>query len=220
MRSPMRRSEQAQAGFSLIELLAVVGIIAIMAAVSLPSIGRFIRNYRIKAGTQQVAGELQTARNKAISKNANLGVVFAIVSSTQYGYAVEDDLNPQAGLPHPWTSVATEGGGSWTALIADPVQSGPLRTLPLNLQCDSPANCTWPTSPGPAPTDWGLRLRRMGGACQFGGGCGPTPPTPPAYANYVAFAADGSATICLLETVTNLRRAVSVSSGGRISVQP
>jgi prepilin-type N-terminal cleavage/methylation domain-containing protein len=210
-------ADRRDAGFSLVELLAVVAIIAIMAAVALPSIARYVRNYRIKAATQQVAGELQSARMKAISKNVNLGVVFAIVSNTQYGYAVEDDLNPQRAIP--WTSVATEGGSSWTALIADPAQAGPLRTLPLNLQFDSPANCNWPAT-GAAPNDWGIRFSRLGGACKFGGGCGPTPPSPPAYTNYVFFAADGTATICLRETVTNLRRAVIVASGGRILGQP
>ena len=45
---------------------------------------------RIKGATQQVAGEIQAARNKAISKNVNLGVVFVTLSPTTYQWAVED----------------------------------------------------------------------------------------------------------------------------------
>jgi prepilin-type N-terminal cleavage/methylation domain-containing protein len=215
-------ADRRDAGYSLIELLLVVAIIVILAAISLPNIGQYIRNFRIRGASQQVAGEIQTARMKAISKNVNLGVVFAAVSATEYRYAVEDDLNPQGGAPHPWGIVAAEGGpGGWPTLLTDPAQSGPLRTLPVGVVFDSPVNCLWPTPPGPAPNTWGVRFGRLGGACQFAiGNCGQIPPNPPAYTDYVGFAADGSARICLRETSTNLRRAVTITPGGRIEAQP
>ena len=63
------RHRSSGAGFTLIELLVVMGVIAVAAAVSLPAIARYIRNYQVRAATQQVAGELQAARNQAIVKN-------------------------------------------------------------------------------------------------------------------------------------------------------
>ncbi len=217
----LERRGQA-AGYSLVELLVVLGIILVLSAIALPNIGQYIRNYRIRSATQEIAGEIETARHKAIAKNVNLGVVFAVVSSTQYLYAVEDDQNPQAGGNHPWAMVAQEGAGSWPNLLADPLQGGPLRNLPVSIQFDpNPTNCTWPAA-GPAAGAWGVRFTRLGAMCDFGSAtpsCPPPPPNPPAYTNYVGIAGS-SAKLCLWETTTNLRRAVTVSPGGRVQAQP
>ena len=80
-----------QAGMSLVELIVVVGIIAVMAAVGLPAIGRYFRNYQIRNAAREVAAEMQTARTKAIMKNVNWGVLFVTLSPTTYRYVVEDD---------------------------------------------------------------------------------------------------------------------------------
>ena len=89
------RPRTGKSGFSLIELLTVMGIIAVMAAVGLPAIGRYFRNYQIRQATREVATEIQTARTKAIMKNVNWGVLFVTLSPTTYRYVIEDDpANP------------------------------------------------------------------------------------------------------------------------------
>ena len=98
-------------GFSLVELLIVWGIIGAMAAVALPSVARYVRNFRIKGATQQVAMEINVARSKAIMKNVNLGVLFAVVSPTQYRWVVEDDQIPNSGTATDWFGY---GGEDWT----------------------------------------------------------------------------------------------------------
>ena len=71
-------------------MLIVVAIIAIMAAIALPNIGQYIRNYRIKGAAQSVASQLQTARGKAISTNTNTGVSFFVVDVDSYRFVQED----------------------------------------------------------------------------------------------------------------------------------
>jgi Tfp pilus assembly protein FimT len=85
---PTRLSRQA--GFSLVELLIVVIVIMITAAVALPGMLRFLRLYRVRGAAQQVASNIQTARSRAIMRNVNTGVLFRIYDSNTYRMAVED----------------------------------------------------------------------------------------------------------------------------------
>jgi prepilin-type N-terminal cleavage/methylation domain-containing protein len=88
------RSMAAQGGFSLVELLVVVGIIVVLGGIALPNIYTYMRQARIRAGMREVSGAIQTARTRAVLKNINNGVVFAIENTNPantYWIHVEDD---------------------------------------------------------------------------------------------------------------------------------
>lgn len=104
-----------EVGFSLIELIVVVAIIGIAAAVGLPAIASYYRNYQINGGAREVASEIAAARIKAISRNVNQGVTFQIVDNNTYRYVIEDE---------------------------NPDLMGPLYDLPLNVQFQAPAGTT------------------------------------------------------------------------------
>ena len=194
-----RVQQRRDRGFSLIELIVVVAIVAVMAAAALPAISNYIRNYRIKGAAQVVAGEVQTARSKAIMGNTNNGVSFVTVDADSYRWVHEDlavgqQLGPLSELPIGIRFVA-----SGTA------NSGPsLRFNRLGGFCNPAAGapCAAAVTMAVACTEGAARCGREPGGL------------------FVGTEAGGGLVITLLEENTGLRRTVRIAPGGRVLPQP
>jgi type II secretion system protein H len=80
-----RRSE---AGFTLMELMIVLGIFGLVLAASWGNFQSLIRNQRLTGATNQVVTHLRLAREKAVAEGNNFVVTFRIASND---YQVWDD---------------------------------------------------------------------------------------------------------------------------------
>ena len=76
---------RGEAGFSLAEMLVVVVIVGLTAAVAVPSVGTFYRAYRIRSASDLLAGHMRAARQIAVSQR--LPVTFTINPSPANSYS-------------------------------------------------------------------------------------------------------------------------------------
>jgi type IV fimbrial biogenesis protein FimT len=74
-----RRNVAAQAGFTLVELLAVVTILSIAMAMAAPSFASFSSNQRLRGAATDLVTTLLAARSEAIKRNAQVTVSAAAV---------------------------------------------------------------------------------------------------------------------------------------------
>ena len=76
-------------GFTLIELIVIIAIVAIFAAIAVPNFLSYMPKYRLNGAARQVMGDLMAARMKAVKLNHRVKVFFY----SNYQYKICDDTD-------------------------------------------------------------------------------------------------------------------------------
>lgn len=80
-----------KSGFTILESIVVLGIIAVIMGMSIPLFSRFNQGSSIDAASHNIAGILRTSRSFAISRNSNYTVNFDS-TSVPNGLWISDSL--------------------------------------------------------------------------------------------------------------------------------
>jgi prepilin-type N-terminal cleavage/methylation domain-containing protein len=208
-------SMRRERGFSLIELIVVSAIIAILAFVAVPNLIGYFRLARVRAAVRQLAGSVQTARSRAVSKNVNNGVMIVAESPQRYWVHMEDDATPPVipAIPQP-LDLATPVAAQSTAFDLP----GQIRFAASAAECQQLP----PGVPAYTPTFSSVRFNRLGAACATDGTAGCPSPTVSGGvpANVITRApVTREAVFCLYDPRTGLSRWVTISVGGRVNSQ-
>ena len=78
-----------QFGFTLVEIVVVIGILGVLMAVALPSYQAWIRNTQIRTAAESIQNGLQLARAEAVKRNRNVDFVLtnnpSVATSAGFG---------------------------------------------------------------------------------------------------------------------------------------
>ncbi len=118
-------------GFTLLEVIAVIVIMGIFFAVSIPLFSRFLENARLDTCTRSVASVLRLARSYAITGDVDCYVVFDTgVSPNEYydSYNAADPVEKKYKLP----------AGIWFYRPGDPNPTEEAVTFNNDIACFKP----------------------------------------------------------------------------------
>lgn len=84
-------------GYSLVEIMIVVALVATLAAITVPSVQGAVQQYELLTSGQQVVSTIRAARLQAVSRNQVLKVRFDFPANGQY--QVVNAIDAAVGLP-------------------------------------------------------------------------------------------------------------------------
>ena len=84
-------SAKRKKGFTLVELMITVAVIAILALVAAPGLFIYIPTYKVNSATKTLTSQLQLARAEAIAKNLDYRIRIDQGGQTLFVERIEDD---------------------------------------------------------------------------------------------------------------------------------
>jgi len=85
---------KTQKGFSIYELLSVIGIIAILASIAIPNMISWRNDAKLRSASNIIRGDLQFAKGRALRENAIIAVIF---TANGYNIFIDNGAGTNAG---------------------------------------------------------------------------------------------------------------------------
>ncbi len=161
--SPGRRAlrcGRSARGFTLVEMMTVVSILAVLLGIVAPSFSGFLASQQAKALTYDLTSDLMLARNEALKRNASVTVTAANAGDWTQGWTVATAAAPVTQLDHRNAAAqAVSISGAPTAITFDPNGrvSAPLGSVRMTIGGGSNLRCLQLDPSG--------RVRSSYGAC-------------------------------------------------------
>jgi prepilin-type N-terminal cleavage/methylation domain-containing protein len=153
-------------GFTLIEMLMVICIIGLIAALAVPAFGPKQRTYRLNSAADNLANAIEFARQHAMANGRECYVIFPVSSSI--------DANYQCRAYKLYTgesAVYTDETVSYSFSSTTGISVGKWEFLPTGLQFDSTSTALAGDDlivPFPEDADAGVAMKYL--ECKTGGG--------------------------------------------------
>jgi prepilin-type N-terminal cleavage/methylation domain-containing protein len=120
----IKHFRRSRAGFTLVELLVVMGVFVIMSAVAMPRLAGALENYRLGMAIREVERDLQAARVSAVTANRTMRVLFNCPVAGQFRRV---EVLGEPGLPDARDDLTSRCG---TAAFPYPAQDDDPLTRP------------------------------------------------------------------------------------------
>ncbi len=85
-------------GFSMLELMVTIAIVAIVSAIAIPSFIKWLPDYRLRGAATDLFSNMQWARMYAIKQNKSCAVFFSVANNQYY-------IGTDSGVTGDWTQV-------------------------------------------------------------------------------------------------------------------
>lgn len=100
-RFPRARAQVGHAGgFSVVEMLIVIGLVGLLVAIGIPALDVWLERYRVRTAAQQIGANLQLQRMRAVSRNRQFSIAFDQAGGTYTLFDGRPDTGTPIGVPY------------------------------------------------------------------------------------------------------------------------